>query len=110
MTRLDVNHARCEALFASGLQQSDAVTADSVAEAITRTIRKFGIAGCACQMAQEFGDHPEAARDRMRLVRQLLSEVPASPAMGRTALSGQRPVSSAPAVAAAAIGGAQRAA
>jgi hypothetical protein len=37
-------------------------------------------------MAQEFGDHPEAAIERMRWVRQLLVEAPASPdrpAVGR---------------------------
>jgi hypothetical protein len=28
-------------------------------------------------MAQEFGDHPEAARDRMQWIRQLVGEVPA---------------------------------
>ena len=58
MTRSDINTARFEALFASGLQQSDAVTASAV--------------------AQEFGDHPEAARDRMRWVRRLMEEVSAA--------------------------------
>ena len=33
-------------------------------------------------MAQEFGDHPEAAMDRMRWVRQLVREMPiGSPAV-----------------------------
>ena len=32
MSRLDVNQARREALFASGLQQSDAPTADALTE------------------------------------------------------------------------------
>ena len=70
MTRLD--EARCEALFASGLQPSDAPTADMVAEAITCTERQFGTGGCAGRMAQEFGDHPEAAARRMRWVRRLV--------------------------------------
>jgi hypothetical protein len=35
-------------------------------------------------MAQEFGDHPEAAIERMRWVRQLLVDAPASP--GRPAV------------------------
>jgi hypothetical protein len=77
MTRLNVNDAWCTALFASGLQRSDAPTSDAVAEEISRTVRQFGVRGCACRMAQEFGDHPEAARDRMRWVRQLVGEVPA---------------------------------
>jgi len=66
------NEARCEALFASGLQPSDAPTAEMVAAAITRTVRQFGTGGCAGRMAQEFGDHPEAAARRMRWVRQLV--------------------------------------
>ena len=80
MTRLNVNDARCEALFASALQRSDAPTAQAMAEAISRTVRQLGIRGCASQMAQEFGDHPETALDRMRWVRQLVGEVSASPA------------------------------
>ena len=71
MTRLNVNDARREALFASWLQRSDSPTAETVAEAISRAVRQFGIRGCAGQMAQEFGDHPEAAADRMRWVGQL---------------------------------------
>ncbi len=74
MTRLNVNDARCEALFASGLQRSDSPTAEALAEVISRTVRQLGIRGCASQMAQEFGDHPEAARDRMRWIRQLAGQ------------------------------------
>jgi hypothetical protein len=77
MTRLNVNNARCAALFVSGLQRSDAPAADAVAEVIRRTVREFGIRGCASRMAQEFGDHPETACDRMQWVRQLVGEVPA---------------------------------
>ncbi len=78
MTWLNVNDARCEALFASGLQRSDALDAETVAEVISRTVRQLGTRGCASRMAQEFGDHPEAAADRMRWVRQLVGEVPTS--------------------------------
>jgi hypothetical protein len=77
MTRLNVNGARRAALFVSGLQRSDAPTGEAVAEVISRTVRQFGVRGCASRMAQEFGDHPEAALDRMRWVRQLVGEVPA---------------------------------
>ena len=62
---------RCEVLFASALQPSDSPTADMVAEAINCTAQQFGVRGCAGRMAQEFGDHPEAAASRMRWVRQL---------------------------------------
>jgi hypothetical protein len=63
--------SRREALFASGLQPSDAPTADVVAGAITSAMRRLGPRGCAAQMAQEFGDHPEAASERMRWARLL---------------------------------------
>ena len=84
MTRLNVQDARCDALFASGLQRSDTPTAEAVAEAISRTVRQFGIRGCASRMAQEFGDHPEAAADRMRWVRRLADQVFASPVLQPT--------------------------
>ncbi|HEY6309697.1 MAG TPA: hypothetical protein VIY52_02660 [Streptosporangiaceae bacterium] len=76
MTSLNVNDARCAALFASGLQRSDAPTSEAVAEAVSRAIAQFGVRGCAGRMAQEFGDHPEAAMDRMRWIRQLVCETP----------------------------------
>ena len=79
VTQLDMNGARCQALFASGLQPSDAPTADMVATAISRAVQQFGIRGCAGRMAQEFGDHPDAAARRMRWVRHLIAQEPAAP-------------------------------
>jgi len=70
---------RRAALFASGLQRSDAPTAAMAAEAITATVRRFGIHGCLSRMAQEFGDHPDAAAARMRWICQLTSQMPAWP-------------------------------
>jgi hypothetical protein len=82
MTKLNVTDARCTALFVSELQQSDAPTGYAVAEAMQRTILRFGVLGCEGRMAQEFGDHPEAATDRMRWVRQLVREMQiSSPAL-----------------------------
>src|SRR5260370_15419975 len=71
MARLNVKGARCEALCASELQGPDAPPAESVTEAISRTVRRLGTRGCAGRMAQEFGDHPQAAAERMRWIRQL---------------------------------------
>ena len=71
--RANVTDARCQALFASTLQRSDKPGADIVAEAITATTRQLGAEGCTSRMAQEFGDHPEEATERMRWVRSLLS-------------------------------------
>ena len=79
MIRRNVIDARCAALFVSGLQRSDAPTGDTVAEAMQRTVRRFGVGGCDGRMAQEFGDHPEAAMDRMRWVRELVQEMEVSP-------------------------------
>ena len=75
-TQMTMNGARCQALFSSVLQPSDAPTADMVATAIGRAVQQFGIGGCAGRMAQEFGDHPDAAAKRMRWVRQLLAQRP----------------------------------
>ena len=71
--QLDMDSARSRALFSSGLQPSDAPTADMVATAISRSVQQFGIGGCAGRMAQEFGDHPDAAASRIRWVRQLIA-------------------------------------
>jgi len=75
VTGITVNEAVCEALFASPLQPSDALTAETVADAIGSTIRRLGAPGCASHTAQEFGDHPEAATDRMRWIRELTSDL-----------------------------------
>ena len=92
MTRFDVNDrqasgAQRAALFASALQRSDALTEDAVADAVSRTVRQFGVSGCVGLMAQEFGDHPDTATDRMRWIRQLVGEMPTRsgrPAAGST--------------------------
>ena len=84
MSRLNMTDARCTALFASGLQRSDVPTGDAVAEAVQLTVRQFGVRGCAARMAQEFGDHPEAALQRMRWIRQLVDQAPARPAAACT--------------------------
>jgi hypothetical protein len=70
-TPRNTNDGLYRALFVSELQQSDNPTTNMIARAITRTMHRFGTDGCAGQMAQEFGDHPDAASERMRWVRQL---------------------------------------
>ena len=99
MTRMTVNEAVCEALFASPLQPSDALTAESVADAIGSTVRRLGPAGCTGRMAEEFGDHPDEAIDRMRWVRELAGDLcgcsyfpTAVPAVTVTAGAGLLPV------------------
>jgi hypothetical protein len=75
VTRLNLNEAVCEALFASSLQPSDAPSGEAVAEAIGRTLHHLGPARCASCVAQEFGDHPDAAADRMRWARQIVTDL-----------------------------------
>jgi hypothetical protein len=75
VTRMNVNEAVCEALFASPLQPSDSVTAETVADAIGSTVRRLGPGGCTSYVAQEFGDHPEQATHRMRWIRQLTGDL-----------------------------------
>jgi hypothetical protein len=56
---------RAEALFASTLQSSESPGPDEVRRTVSVTLRRFGIRGCAAQVAGEFGDHPDTAVARM---------------------------------------------
>jgi hypothetical protein len=71
--RLNVDGAQCQALFASSLQRSDALSAGVAVEVVRVTMRQLGIDGCSARIAQESGDHLEAAAEGMRWVRSLLS-------------------------------------
>ena len=68
-----------EALFASVLQRSDKPSAGQVWKAIAAAMRAYGGLGCVQRVAQEFGDHPEAAVERMRWARAVADEVFTSP-------------------------------
>jgi hypothetical protein len=73
--RLDVDDdSQYQAVFASDLQPFDALSADVVVEAISFTVHQLGTDGCTGgPMAQECGDYPEAATERMRWARSLLN-------------------------------------
>jgi len=75
MAGLNVADARCAALFASALQRSDTLTAEAVEAAIISAVSRLGPEGCAGEVAQEFGDHPETACERMRWARDLLGQL-----------------------------------
>jgi len=68
-----------DALFASVLQRSDNPSAGQVRKAIAAAVRAYGGLGCVQRVAQEFGDHPEAAVNRMRWARAVAGELFASP-------------------------------
>src|SRR5215831_10159254 len=76
-----------DALFASMLQRSDEPSAGQVRKAAAAAMRAYGGRGCAERVAQEFGDHPEAAVARMRWARAMVGEMPAAP---RPARGGRR--------------------
>jgi hypothetical protein len=69
--RRSASDTRREALFVSALQPSDSPNDDMIAGAIMSAMHRFGPRGCAARMAQEFGDHPEAAAARIQWARQL---------------------------------------
>jgi len=77
---------RAEALFASALQRSDRPSPGQVRKAVAAAIRAYGGRGCAELVAQEFGDHPETAVERMLWARAVASEVftPPGPARDST--------------------------
>jgi len=72
---MHVNEGVFDVLFASPLQPSERPTAEAVAEAIGSTLLRLGAAGCTSHMAEEFGDHPAEAAERMRWVRQLVGDL-----------------------------------
>jgi hypothetical protein len=63
-----------DALFVSVVQRSDEPSGDQVRQAIAAAMRAYGDRGCAERVAQEFGDHPEAAVSRMRWARAAAGE------------------------------------
>jgi hypothetical protein len=77
-----VQDLAAEALFVSDLQPSECPNREMVEETVTAMILRYGSDGCAAGVAEEFGDHPEAAVRRMAWVRselQRLSTVVAAP-------------------------------
>jgi hypothetical protein len=64
---------QADALFASALQCSDELNGSQIRQAVTVALIAYGGAGCAGRVAQEFGDHPEVAADRMRWARAMVA-------------------------------------
>jgi hypothetical protein len=74
MAYLSMGAVWADAVFVSGLQPRDELSATKVRNAVTAAIRAFGCPGCAGRVAQEFGDHPETAVIRMRWARAVVLE------------------------------------
>jgi hypothetical protein len=62
---ITLDEVRAEALFAGDLQPSQHPPAELVRRSVAAVLRRYGSQWCAARMAQEFGDHPEAAAQRM---------------------------------------------
>ena len=60
-----VRELAAEALFVSHLQPSECPSQQKMEETVTEMILRHGSDGCAAGVAEEFGDHPEAAVRRM---------------------------------------------
>ena len=69
-----ISAVRADALFVSALQRCEDPSTGQVRQAVADTVRAFGQDGCAERMAQEFGDHPETAIERMRWAREQVGE------------------------------------
>ena len=90
---LSISAARTDALFVSSLQQSDEPSAGQIRQSVAAAVRQFGSRGCAGRVAQEFGEHPEPAAERMRWARQAVDGVFGDPGRREPAQrAAQRPV------------------
>ena len=72
---------RAEALFLSTLQPSASPSPDQIRRAVTTTLRRVGVRGCAARVAGEFGDHPDTAAARMSWALATISTVYPMPSM-----------------------------
>lgn len=81
---------RAGALFLSALQPSRSPTPDRIRRAVTTTLRRLGVRGCAVHVAGEFGDHPDTAVARMSWALAAIDTVYPAPSMPRAA--GPRPL------------------
>ena len=66
---LSLDTDRADALFASPLQRSEQPSAAQIRLAVITVTSTLGRTGCAAQVAQEYGEHPETAAARMRWAR-----------------------------------------
>lgn len=91
---LSISTVRADALFASALQRCDEPSAEQIDQAIATAVRTFGARGCAAQVAQAYGEHPETAILRMRWARAMAAGAfaGASPVPGHCPVPSQRTV------------------
>lgn len=71
---LDVRAVRAELLFASQVQPSHSPSRYQVHATITAMAVEYGTRWCAARVAQEFGDHPDTAVQRMAWARDVVAD------------------------------------
>jgi hypothetical protein len=81
---------RAGALFLSALQPSGSPAPDQIRRAVTSTLQRLGVRGCAARVAGEFGDHPDTAAARMSWA--LAATGTAYPAPSMTRAPGRPPL------------------
>ena len=81
---------RAAALFLSALQPSGSPTPDQIRHAVTTTLQRLGVRGCAAHVAGEFGDHPDTAVARMSWALAAIGTAYPAPSMPR--VPGPRPL------------------
>ncbi len=69
-----LHELRAEALFACDLQPSQHPSPEQVRRAVATVLRRHSSRWCAARMAEEFGEHPEAAAQRMCWARQVVRD------------------------------------
>jgi hypothetical protein len=85
MSPQSLESVRAEALFASHVQYIEGRSAELVRAAVMGSVRRYGSRGCAELVAQEFGEHPDAAAARMSWVLDTVRRVYSVPAPRRYA-------------------------
>jgi hypothetical protein len=71
---LNITAARAEALFASTLSACEPHDRAELTAAIAAAVRDYhGVAGCAAEVAQAYGEHPQQAAERMRWAREAVT-------------------------------------
>lgn len=89
---LSISAARADALFVSSLQRFDEPSVGQIRESVAAAVRHFGSRDCAGRVAQEFGEHPALAAERMRWACQAVAGVFGVPERQEPAQrNGQRP-------------------
>jgi hypothetical protein len=73
MTTHPVDPVLCMALFVSDTPKAYYLDDTAVRDTVDRTLERLGPDECYARAAQEFGDHPEMALDRITWARELCS-------------------------------------